>query len=89
MLKNLEHTFSRGTIMALGERSLSCPEEQFKLFFLGNNHVLKEKKLFFHQEHGCSSEQLKLCSLKNMVVIMHVCMASYMMATYGHANRAF
>jgi hypothetical protein len=31
--------------MSFGKRSLSCFGDQFKLFFLGNNHVPKKKEL--------------------------------------------
>jgi len=50
-----------GTIMSLRRRSLSCPNEQLKPFFLENNHVLKEKEFFLPLEHGCYLGQLKFC----------------------------
>jgi hypothetical protein len=59
-------TFPQGTITSQGRRSLSCLGEQFK--FLENNHVFKEKELFFLWEHARSLGQFKPCSFGNMVV---------------------
>jgi hypothetical protein len=42
------------------KKNFSCLKEQLKPFFSPkNNHFPKKNELFFLQEHGCSSMQLK------------------------------
>lgn len=57
-----------GVIMFPGRKSLSCPNEQLKPFFLKEQSCSQRESFFSPQNHGCSLGQLKSCPFENMVV---------------------